>query len=354
MIIIVEGIDRCGKTTFIDKMCETMPKMLRFKDLNVCSKIYTDEDFSSFSLGKLDTSVAFLKQLSEKGYDIIVDRLHLTELVYGECERNTTSYKEIGQLDNELAKLDTLLVLVEPTDLNWSNQQAEKDQSKHYHAFKKHYANSAIEKYHTNFHRLDETVHTIIHRMAKINKYKANIAIEKVSHSPNRVNNTLEFVNFTSIFDEITTAEIIKTFDLDASLVLNFEYDVRNKTNGVYGPYKMEKYHDIFDKLHDAMKHLIDDNIQTRRCIIQFDKEHCFQNIQFLVRDNKLKVICNMRSCNAIDNYKPDIYICSILADEFKNEYIRLFHKSLNNSHEICMNIGSFHMFVKEEDNASE
>ncbi len=354
MIIIVEGIDRCGKTTFIDKMCEKIPGLLRFKDLNVCSKNYSDEDFKSFSLGKLDTSVAFLKQLSDKGYNVIVDRLHLTELVYGECERGATMYKEIGELDKILSETDSILVLVEPTNLQWSNEQAEKDQTEHYKLFKRAYSNSAIEKYHTNFHELDKTVEIIIHRISKINSYIANAAINKVSESENKVRDTLELTNFSCDFDDITTTEIIKTFGINRDLIQNFEYDVRNKTEGFYGPYVMNKYHDIFDKVHETVKYLIDDCIETRRCIIQFDKEHCFQNIQFLIRNNKLKVICNMRSCNAKDNFKEDVYICSLLADEFKNEYIRLFKTALNTTHDIHMNIGSFHIFVKEENNASE
>ena len=93
---------------------------------------------------------------------------------------------------------------------------------------------------------------------------------------------------------------------------------LKNKTNGIYGPYDMTKYHDIFDKLDNAIELLSTDNINTRRAILQFDKEHCFQYIQFLIRNNKLTVICNMRSCNVNENYKSDIFICSILADRFK------------------------------------
>ena len=356
MIIIVEGIDRCGKTTFVDKICEQMPNLLRFKDLNVCSKTYTDEDFKSFSLGKLDTSVAFLKQLSEKGYDIIVDRLHLTELAYGSVERKSTSYKEIGQLDNILAKLDCILILVEPTDLQWSNEQAEKNQTEHYHAFKSHYINSAIEKYHTNFNELDKMIDIIYHRMSKSNAKQADFySSEFVNQVGTKVNDTKEVINHCSAFSKITTAEILKTFNLDLSLTMNFEYDVRNKIINNYGPYHMEKYHDIFDKLHVAINHLIDDNINTRRCVIQFDNEHCFETIQFLIRKNKLIVVCNMRSCNARDNFKADIYICSLLADEFKNTYAKMFHSTLEQTHDIIMNIGSFHIFEKEVDiNASK
>lgn len=355
MIIIVEGIDRCGKTTFIDKLCNADNNIIRFKDYNVCSKTYTDEDFTSFSLGKLDTSVAILKQLSEQGYDVIVDRLHLTELVYGSVERKQTSHKEIGELDNRLAQMKSLLVLVEPTDLNWSNEQAEKDQTEHYHAFKSAYINSAIEKYHTNFNKLDEAVQYVLNRRSENNARKANSTQIFTSIAGQKVNNTKELINDTTKFVDITTAEIINTFDIDLSFTMNFEYDVKNKIDGIYGPYIMSKYHDIFDKLDEAMKTLTDDNINTRRCILQFDINHCFQYIQFLIRNNKLIVICNMRSCNVDENYKSDIYICSILADRFKTVYANKFRTTLNQTHDIIMNVGSLHSFIKEEtENASK
>lgn len=349
MIIIVEGIDRCGKTTFIDKMCKRVPDMLRFKDANICSKIYTDKDFASFSLGKLDTSVALLKQLSEKGYSIIVDRLHLTELVYGVVERGTTAYKEIGELDNILAKLNCILILVEPTDLQWSNEQAGKDQKRHYRTFKTFYEMSSIEKYHTNFNELDKMVDILLNRMIKHNADNANFYSTYVDVCGKEVNNTKEMINNSTTYYNITTAEILNTFDLDLSLTMNFEYDVDNKIINKYGPYEMTKYHNIFDNLREAMQNLITDNINTRRCVIQFDKEHCFQNIQFLIRNNKLIVICNMRSCNVIDNFKSDIYICSLLADRFKKIYANMFSKSLEQTHDICMNIGSLHIIKEEE-----
>ena len=356
MIIIVEGIDRCGKTTFVNKLCSKLPDMIRLKDINLCSKSYNDEDFKLFSLGKLDTSVAFLKQLSEQQNNVIVDRLHLTELVYGSVERQSTAYREIGQLDNILAKLDCILVLVEPTDLQWSNEQAEKDQTKHYHAFKSFYEISAIEKYHTNFKELDKMVDIILNRMINSNLRMAVCSGNCVGLHGEDVRDTKEIINHSSTYHDITTAEILKTFDLDLSLTMNFEYDIDNKIINTYGPYEMTKYHNIFDNLREAMQNLITDNINTRRCVIQFDKEHCFQNIQFLIRNNKLIVICNMRSCNVIDNFKSDIYICSILADRFKKLYVNMFSKSLEQTHDIIMNIGSLHRFKEKEEteNASK
>ena len=227
MIIIVEGIDRCGKTTLIDRICEIDKNIIKFKDYNVCSKKYTDEGFKDFSLGKLDTSIAMLKQLSEQGFDIIVDRLHLTEIVYGSIERKQTSYTHIGELDNRLAEMKSLLVLVEPTDLAWSNKQAEKNQTEHYRLFKSVYSNSAIEKYHTDFNHLDEAIKYIFLRRQETNAMLTEMIQTYVENEGSLVNDTKEIINDDTEFEDITTAEIINTFNLDKAFVMNFEYDVK-------------------------------------------------------------------------------------------------------------------------------
>jgi thymidylate kinase len=351
MIIIVEGIDRVGKTTFIDKMCEKR-KLIRLKDSNVCSKTYGDDDFGSFSLGKLDTSVAFLKQLNEQGFDIIVDRLHLTELVYGKTKHRQVCENKIYELDRILSSQKCILVYVQPTDINWSNKQAGEDQTTLYRNFNFEYSLSGIEKYYTNFHKLDRTVELLNDRMNQINKLIADRALRQLAEKGRRVNDTIELISYSAVFANITTQEIKNTFEIDSDLFRNFKYDVDNKIDTKYGSYQINKYFGLFNRLYSAMEYLKTDNIYTRRCIISFENEHCFQNIQFIIRNNKLVVVCNMRSCNIVDNYQNDIMICSLLADAFKEE----FHKydkeyKLEQQHDIIMNIGSLHIFVKEGDN---
>ena len=85
MIVIVEGIDRVGKTTLV-KMFEKIGFYV-FKDENYLKAFDFNYDFS---MGKLDTTIALIKQLSKDknigrfeeiflgGKDIEVDEL--TEL----------------------------------------------------------------------------------------------------------------------------------------------------------------------------------------------------------------------------------------------------------------------------------
>jgi hypothetical protein len=62
---------------------------------------------------KLRTTLEFLKLFKDE--NIVVDRFHMTEFVYGALERNYTS-SEVEFIDKELALLDAVLILVVPTD----------------------------------------------------------------------------------------------------------------------------------------------------------------------------------------------------------------------------------------------
>jgi thymidylate kinase len=85
MIVIVEGIDRVGKTTLCDKLKDK--GFIIFKDIWFLHKFIKDK--ATFSVGKLDATLSFLQVLYEQDLNVVCDRLHLTEYVYGTLERET-------------------------------------------------------------------------------------------------------------------------------------------------------------------------------------------------------------------------------------------------------------------------
>ena len=107
MIVIVEGIDRVGKTTLCNMFAEKGFKYFKdvyFDGVPITRKIASE---------KLRTTLEFLKLFKDE--NIVVDRFHMTEFVYGALERNYTS-SEVEFIDKELALLDAVLILVVPTD----------------------------------------------------------------------------------------------------------------------------------------------------------------------------------------------------------------------------------------------
>lgn len=108
MVIIVEGIDRVGKTTLCDmiehKYRESVPNLMRFRDDTRYVLNYMNMQVNT---EKINT----LQNLLEVGIisNIILDRYHITEFVYGGIER---AYRNLDMYDIDrrlanLAKPDT-------------------------------------------------------------------------------------------------------------------------------------------------------------------------------------------------------------------------------------------------------
>lgn len=112
MIVIIEGLDRCGKSTLVNQLRKDY-----FKNPNIIihhssspPKIYDPNvwEITHYSnLFKLFTSLY--------DYDIILDRFHLGAIVYGKKYRNADP-KNIYDIDNEYLQHNKNIVLILLTD----------------------------------------------------------------------------------------------------------------------------------------------------------------------------------------------------------------------------------------------
>jgi thymidylate kinase len=124
MIVIVEGIDRVGKTT----LCNKLKSDLGFKILK--DEVFKPEHFTEEIIAeKFLTTVNMLKLLN-KDIDIVIDRFYLSEAVYGLMERKYDS-KYLKKIELELLKLDAIIILVNPTDIEESSKKHGKDLTIH-------------------------------------------------------------------------------------------------------------------------------------------------------------------------------------------------------------------------------
>ena len=114
------------------------------------------------------------------------------------------------------------------------------------------------------------------------------------------------------------------------------------------GPYITEKYFLLVPELKVAVDQLKSDCNETRRAVITFPKEHCFQSIQFLVRENTINVVCFMRSCDAIKNLPHDAWLCYKLADMFACYMNETVEENPYKCHKLTMMFGSLHVFKEE------
>lgn len=105
LIVVVEGLERTGKTT----LCKEFEKrgFVYFKDFNRINY----HDVTSLE-GRLDTTLTFLQNLSENGINVVVDRLHLSEYSYANVFRKLKgAARNIDYIDNAISKLNSVLII---------------------------------------------------------------------------------------------------------------------------------------------------------------------------------------------------------------------------------------------------
>lgn len=152
MIIIVEGIDRVGKSTFC--------RMLQNKGYKLLdSKIHTTQfDVGAEVYDKLQeertVAQAQLLSLLDKSEKIAIDRFHLSQAVYGLYERNRATWAHM-QLLEEFISHNSILVYIRPTDILKSSAQHGKDLSKHAEYFDMLYDISSLNKVTGTYETLD-------------------------------------------------------------------------------------------------------------------------------------------------------------------------------------------------------
>lgn len=174
MIVIVEGVDRVGKTT----LCNMLQSVgfEYFKDQWVIGGEVRLSQEKMFSVGKLDTTIALLRQLHQRGINVVVDRLHITEWVYGKLSRGyEPDPVHMNAIDRALAALNPTLVYVKPEDIEASSKQHGKNLEAHEREMYKVVSSSAIKsKIYTSFSRLKDAVEEIIEGMYKYDVYLAS------------------------------------------------------------------------------------------------------------------------------------------------------------------------------------
>lgn len=142
MIIIVEGIDRVGKTTLVNKIQH-----------DTGFKVYHNN--TDFKLEKMDNDnetdkMLKMLQIYEAGKpDIIFDRFHWTDFVYGCLQRDYCFAHALANKDKIEAQLrmhKAMIVLVKPTNITESSIQHGLDLARHEMLFDMLYHESKLNK----------------------------------------------------------------------------------------------------------------------------------------------------------------------------------------------------------------
>lgn len=170
MIVVVEGIDRVGKTTLVNKLVKA--GFIELKDEFVIHEFI--HEFDDYSIGKCESFVQAAKKLHNAGYNVVIDRLHLTEFVYGMVKSRGVNQHAVWAVDMLLTNLDALLCYVRPADIEISNGLAGLDQAKYNEMFEFAVKLSSIKRIETDFTKLDDAFQTIMFHTKKYDFYFAS------------------------------------------------------------------------------------------------------------------------------------------------------------------------------------
>lgn len=108
MILIIEGIDKVGKSTLQNRLAA---------EFNLCKLPNPSllEHTEELEAGIIDHNIKFMEKYGSLCAGFVVDRLHISELVYGKLRRNYES-RYFDEFDNRLKALGAIIIYMEPVD----------------------------------------------------------------------------------------------------------------------------------------------------------------------------------------------------------------------------------------------
>lgn len=164
MIIIVEGIDRIGKSTYAN----ILHKHFNFnihKHAGIVPLSTID------NLNATDKMLELIEIVNETKCDLIFDRFHLTDYVYGIVERNydkQLALQHFDLIESKIDKKNCVLVVIQPTDIHRSSTEHGKDLSQHCKLFKDIFNHSSLTKFtytyddFSNEQKIVEDIHNVL------------------------------------------------------------------------------------------------------------------------------------------------------------------------------------------------
>lgn len=169
MVIIIEGIDRVGKTTLANKISEEF-------DVPIYKQDRIGGNFVNLSRSRSGNISAYINILDNyvraktlvdfwnwSGFtqNIIMDRFHWTEAVYSLVDRDCLlQYENMKLIEKSMLehKDKYMVIYIAPTDIKWSSRQHGKDLARHNEEFNRLYKDSKLNKYMCSLFSIDMAI----------------------------------------------------------------------------------------------------------------------------------------------------------------------------------------------------
>lgn len=166
MVVIVEGIDRVGKTTLCNKLKDTFGGVIA---KGVCYHTFDSNEETHKAFGEVLVNVAAMLNIWPEDKLLILDRFHLSHFTYGCLERGMVDFSS-KLVDDMLANSKVLLILVRPTDIAFSSEKHGKDLSNHARLFELLINHTKLPIITTDYDSLDTCIENVTRYMQ--NDYK--------------------------------------------------------------------------------------------------------------------------------------------------------------------------------------
>lgn len=158
MLIIVEGVDRVGKTT----LCSMLKEKIGFPVFRL-DTLYGIKDYRLNC--EVNNCICQIEEVTST--DMVLDRYIMSEFVYGFYDRNRDGVEEYHRILGRMANLNTLLIFVRSMDIKESSRQHGKDLSYYEKTFSMLYDSWPLDKITTRYDTFDKTVECIKKRLGK-------------------------------------------------------------------------------------------------------------------------------------------------------------------------------------------
>lgn len=181
MVIIIEGIDRVGKTTLANMLSERFNIPIYKQERIGGNEIQLN--MSCRNNGRLMKSSNLLMNYTRArtlvdfwnwmGYNenIIMDRFHWTEAVYGFVDRHNPEVRTMMEnIEAEMLKQKDkyLIIQVMPVDIKWSSRQHGSDLTRHQKEFDDLYNKSKMNKYRCTYFSYDMCIDEVERRLNNV------------------------------------------------------------------------------------------------------------------------------------------------------------------------------------------
>lgn len=166
MIIIIEGIDRVGKTTLANKLSEQFNIPI-IKQERIGGNGQTSKENALINYGR---AVGLVDIFNSDCFtqNIIMDRFHWTEAVYSIVDRsNDEQYMRMNNVELQMLKQKDkyLIIQVMPVDIKWCNKQHGSDLTNHQKEFDSIYESSKMNKYRCTYFSYDMCIAEVERRL---------------------------------------------------------------------------------------------------------------------------------------------------------------------------------------------